>query len=59
MGMDKDSKESVFTRGDGALSERDAERLFEEVNQAHRPYFLHMDPQDICIFLPHCLKSRD
>ena len=59
MGADKDSKESVFTRGEDALSEKDAERLFDEINQAHLPYFMNVAPQDICIFLPHCLKSRD
>ncbi len=59
MGMDKDSKESAFTRGDDALTEQDAMRLFEEVNRAHRPHFINLDRRDICLFLPHCLKNRD
>lgn len=54
-----DTKESVFTRGDDALCEEVAERLFQEINQSHLPYFIHVDRQDICLFLPHCLKSRD
>jgi len=59
MATDQDSKESVFTRGEDPLSQKDAERLFDEINQAHLPYFMNVAPQDICIFLPHCLKSRD
>lgn len=59
MGFSKDSKESAFTRGENALSEEDAGRIFQEVNQAHRPFFLGVDPKDICLFLPHCLKSRN
>ncbi len=59
MAAERDSKESVFTRGEDALSEKDAERLFNEVNQAHLPYFTDINPQDICLFLPHCLKNRD
>ena len=54
-----DKKESVFTRGEGALSEEEAERLFDEINQKHLPYFMNVDRQDICLFLPHCLKGRD
>jgi geranylgeranyl diphosphate synthase type I len=59
MGSTLDSKESVFTRGENALSEKDAERLFVEVNAAHLPYFMQVDPPDICLFLPHCLRNRE
>jgi|GEM_PF-175761 len=59
MEAEKDSKESVFTRGEDGLSEKDAERLFHEVNEAHLPYFMNLDREDICLFLPHCLKKRD
>ena len=41
MGTEKDTKQSVFTRGKNALSEKDAERLFDVVNQAHLPYFMN------------------
>lgn len=54
-----DTKESVFTRGENALSESEAENLFRQVNQTHLPYFMKVDPQDICLFLPHCLKNRN
>jgi geranylgeranyl pyrophosphate synthase len=53
-----DTKESVFTRGENALSEREAKSLFREINQTHLPYFMNVDRQAISLFLPHCLKSR-
>ncbi len=41
------------------LSAQEAERLFEEVNRAHREAVLDLDPAEACLFLPHCLRSRD
>lgn len=43
----------------GGLSQREAERLFEEVNRTHREAVLGLDPAEACLFLPHCLRSRD
>lgn len=56
MGSDK---ESVFTRGENALCEEDAVRLFAKVNEAHKPWFMNVGREDISLFLPHCLKNRD
>jgi|YNPNPStandDraft_1061719.scaffolds.fasta_scaffold04793_4 hypothetical protein len=46
-------------RTDGDLSPQEAERLFEQVNQMHRAAVLNLDPSEACLFLPHCLRSRD
>lgn len=59
MGTAMDEKESVFTRGENALSEGEAQSLFEQINRTHRAYFMDLDRQDISLFLPHCLKSRE
>jgi len=40
-------------------SREDRERLFREINEANRRAVLALDPQDICLFLPHCLRSRE
>lgn len=44
---------------EGYLSVQEAGRLFEEINQQHRAAVLEMDPSEACLFLPHCLRSRD
>lgn len=49
--------QSEKTEGD--LSPQESERLFEQVNQRHRPAVLELDPSEACLFLPHCLRSRD
>lgn len=41
------------------LPPQEAERLFEQVNQMHRAAVLELDPSEACLFLPHCLRSRD
>lgn len=43
----------------GGLSAEKAERLFDEVNRTHREAVLGLDPAEACLFLPHCLRSRD
>ena len=35
------------------------ENLFQEINRTHLPYIMSLDVRDICLFLPHCLRSRD
>lgn len=37
---------------------RDAHSLFKEINLLHREDFLRLRNRDICMFLPHCLRSR-
>lgn len=46
-------------RGTKTFSPQEAERLFEEVNRTHREAVLDLDPAEACLFLPHCLRSRD
>lgn len=41
------------------LSEDGIESLTQEINQAHLPYIMNLAARDICLFLPHCLRSRD
>ncbi len=41
------------------LTENGIESLSREINQAHLPYIMNLDARDICLFLPHCLRSRD
>lgn len=53
------SKPPQPERTEGDLSPQEAERPFEEVNQLHREAVLKLDPSEACLFLPHCLRSRD
>jgi len=36
----------------------DHEQRFREINERYAQEVLNLDPRDICLFLPHCLRSR-
>lgn len=49
---------SVLDQGQSRLSVDDAQRLFDRINEVFRERVLDLDRHDICLFLPHCLRSR-
>ena len=50
--------ESVLEQEHSPLSEDDTLRLFQKINTLFRQNVLELDRRDICLFLPHCLRSR-
>lgn len=59
--MKADSPRKRNTQEKTAVTESgcDARRLFKEINLLHREDFLRLGNRDICVFLPHCLRSGD
>ncbi|MEW6442985.1 MAG: polyprenyl synthetase family protein [bacterium] len=54
-----ETSRELFQQVPEDASQADAERLFAQINRAHRPHVLALDPREAALFLPHCLKSRD
>ncbi len=44
---------------ESSLTENDINRLFQEINDTFRQQVLALDRHEICLFLPHCLRSRN
>jgi len=42
-----------------SLPEEGADDLFERVNRRLRKHVMDVDPTQACLFLPHCLRSRE
>jgi len=40
-------------------SGENSRRLFRQINERFRARILELDSREICLFLPHCLRSRD
>ena len=51
--------ESILEKNNSPSTENDLDSLFYEINDTYRQRILELDPHDICLFLPHCLRSRD
>ncbi len=51
--------DSVFAQKNYSMVEKDMNRLFQEINETFRQQVLALDRHDICLFLPHCLRSRN
>ena len=51
--------ETVLEQEHSHLSDDDTRNLFQKINTVFRQRVLALDRRDICLFLPHCLRSRN